>query len=96
MYHAGLLEYIRKVLRCVCYNCSKILAPRDKAKRDDIMKIKNNKSRFNRIFKLSDGMKECDVENGGCSFVQPKYTKNGLRIIIEHHDENFDQARDRK
>ena len=67
-----------------------------KEKRDEIMKVKNHKSRFNRIFKQSDGMKICDPETGGCGYQQPKYTKSGLRIIVEHHDENFDQARDRK
>jgi DNA-directed RNA polymerase II subunit RPB1 len=32
VYHLGLIEYIRKILKCVCYNCSKLLAPRDKEK----------------------------------------------------------------
>lgn len=26
VYHAGLLVYITKVLKCVCFNCSKLLA----------------------------------------------------------------------
>ena len=78
------------MLRCVCYNCSKVLGVREKEKIDEIMRTKNHKSRFNRVFKLSDGIKECDVEKNGCGYQQPKFTKSGLRIIIEFNDENFD------
>jgi hypothetical protein len=74
----------------VCFNCSKVLAPREKEKIDEIMRIKNHKSRFNRVFKMSDGLKECDPEKNGCGYIQPKYTKSGLRIIVEINDENFD------
>jgi DNA-directed RNA polymerase II subunit RPB1 len=34
VYHVGLIDYVLRVLRCVCYNCSKLLAPREKAKVD--------------------------------------------------------------
>ena len=57
VFHAGLIEYIRKVLRIVCFNCSKLLAPRKKETRDEIMKIKNNKARFNKVFKMGDSVK---------------------------------------
>ena len=26
VYHAGMLTYLTKILKCVCYNCSKMLA----------------------------------------------------------------------
>ena len=90
VYHAGLIEYIRKVLRCVCHHCSKLLAPRDDKIREDMMKIRSQKTRFTKVFKLSDGTKECSAETGGCSYVQPKYSKDGLRLMIEYRDENFD------
>ncbi len=28
MYHVGFLEDIRKLLKCLCFNCGKLLAPR--------------------------------------------------------------------
>jgi hypothetical protein len=34
VYHAGLQEYVRKVLRTVCFNCSKVLEPRAQKVRD--------------------------------------------------------------
>jgi len=65
------------------------------------MRVKNSKSRFNRVFRLADGVKKCDPGDEksqftGCGYVQPKYTKSGLRIIVEHNDEEFDAARDKK
>jgi hypothetical protein len=34
VYHAGLQQYMRKVLRTVCFNCSKILEPREQRVRN--------------------------------------------------------------
>ena len=74
VYHAGLLEYVRKVLRTVCHSCSKILAPRDEKTREEIKKIKKASFRFNRVFKMSDSQRSCDAETGGCGHSQPKAT----------------------
>ena len=59
MYHAGLLEYVRKVLRTICFNCSKVLEPKDEKMRAEMMKTKKAMVRFNKVFKMSDGVKEC-------------------------------------
>lgn len=97
MYHGGLLEFIRKVLRCVCYNCSHILI--DKDKREEIKKIKNHTARFNRATKYCDQIKECVAEgdHGGCGYKKPKYTKEGLGINVELTDDRIEtQSSDRK
>lgn len=61
-----------------------------------MLKIKGNKQRFARIYKIREGIKKCDSTTGGCGHTQPKFSKSGLRIIVEHKDENYDQAKDRK
>lgn len=95
VYHAGLLEFIRKILRCVCFYCSATLA--EKAKLDEIHKrVKNASHRFGRILKLSDGINNCDINRGGCGHKQPKFSKNGLRIQIEYTDDHLDPGKDRK
>lgn len=94
MYHAGLLEYIRKILRCVCHNCSRLLL--EKSKLAEIKSVKSQKARFGKVLKYCDGTKECDPQAGGCGHKQPKFTKTGLRIQIEHMDEQYDAGRDRK
>jgi len=85
VYHGGLIEFIRKILRCVCFQCSRLLLSPDKRK--DIEKIRSHTSRFSRTTKECDSVKECLQEFGGCGLVKPRYTKNGLGIDIEYADD---------
>lgn len=89
-----------KTLRCICFNCSKLLIARDKNSNEyKFLTIqKNNKNRFNYCYNqctAKSGIK-CDPDTGGCGYAQPKYSKFGLGIKIEFMDENFDQTKDRK
>ena len=94
MYHAGLLEYIRKVLRCVCFNCSRLLL--DKNVRDEVSKMKIT-SRFSKVLRHCDPVSECAHDKGGCGHKQPKFTKSGLRIQVEYKDDSQkDFSKDRK
>mmetsp|Transcript_33867 Transcript_33867/g.24902 ORF Transcript_33867/g.24902 Transcript_33867/m.24902 type:complete len:92 (-) Transcript_33867:509-784(-) len=89
VYHAGLIEYVRKVLRIVCFNCQKILEgieEKDKLKRDEIMRIKKGRDRFNRVLKYSEVIKVCP----NCMYKQPKFVKSGLRIIAEYQEDMGD------
>jgi DNA-directed RNA polymerase II subunit RPB1 len=88
VYHGGFIEFINKVLRCVCYQCSKILL--DKERHAEIMKIKSQTGRFTRVSKYCDPIHECKQQSGGCGLRKPKYTKVGLGIEIEYKDERFD------
>lgn len=53
VYHYGLIEYARKVLRCVCFHCSRLLLP-DPSMAQRFKGIKNTKTRFNAVFKVCD------------------------------------------
>jgi hypothetical protein len=66
VYHGGMIEYIRKVLRCVCFNCSKLLLHKDL--REEMKKIKSYTARFNRVMKNCDSVKVCDESTGGCGY----------------------------
>jgi len=80
VYHGGFIEFINKVLRCVCNQCSRILL--DKERRPEILKIKNQAGRFNRVSKFCEAVGECKQEAGGCGLKKPKYSKKGLGIVI--------------
>ena len=64
MYHGGLIEFVNKILRCVCHQCSKLLL--DKDKRPEIFKIKSQAGRFTRVAKYCDAVGECKQESDGC------------------------------
>lgn len=64
VYHQGLLCFITKFLKCVCFNCSKLLAVKgDELKcfteKESIRKIKNSRARFNKVLKMSSETSVC-------------------------------------
>lgn len=89
VYHTGFMTMLSKVLKCVCYNCSRILLTDAKLKQ--IVKIKDPKRRLKAILKCRST--ECFVvEPGhetdtklarGCGFKQPKYLKKSGEILIK-------------
>jgi DNA-directed RNA polymerase II subunit RPB1 len=60
MYHVGYIEVCRKILRCICFNCSKLLAPRD-SKYREAAKLKNPKKRQAMMFAICRSQKECKM-----------------------------------
>ena len=59
VYHFGFLNEIRRVLRCVCFRCSKLLIPRTDRRYSEISRIKNPKQRGRRLFKICDPINKC-------------------------------------
>lgn len=93
VYHYGLIEFARRVLRCICFHCSRLLL-KDKEKAAEYLHIVNPKTRFNTVFRVCDPVQECKVDHGGCGAKQPKFTKNGLTLNVEHQEGEND--RDKK
>ena len=98
VFHAMFFDITRKILKCICYKCSKLLISEnttDENIRNDIKKIlqiKNNQKRWDTYSKLCNKnisntkFKFCgDDGTCGCSSKQPtKYTKEGsMKIIAE-------------
>ncbi len=64
MYHIGFIEDCRKILKCVCYNCSKLLVDNSDTKYKAHRNIKNPKKRQNMMYKLSSTQKVCRTSGG--------------------------------
>lgn len=62
MYHVGFIEFCRKILRCICFNCSKLLAPRD-LKFKNALKVKNPPKRQGLMFHMCKTIKQCRINN---------------------------------
>lgn len=100
VFHAMFFDIVKKILKCVCYRCSKILiSPNttNKELKNDIQKImmiKNNQKRWDAYFKLcntSTKIKSCgDDGSVGCNAKQPsRYNKEGaMKIIAEWKDKS--------
>lgn len=95
IFHMQFFDVVRKILKCVCFRCSSLLAdPND----DDICKLVGKKisrqKRFDFIYKgfNSSKIKRCGAPNGnpnGCGAKQAnKITKENIgRIIMEFKDD---------
>lgn len=89
VYHTGFMTHVLKVLKCVCYNCSRILLT--DAKLRHIQKIKDPKRRLKAILKAKTtecfaadpGMEGETKMAQGCSTKQPKYIKRAGEILIK-------------
>lgn len=80
VFYIQYLSTILKVLRCVCFKCSKLLVSKEKYK--EALKLQGD-ARWKYVFSLASKMKRCgeDIENG-CGCLQPnKIRKDGLATI---------------
>jgi len=73
VYHAGMLGFVLKFMKAVCFNCSKLLAPRGSDQkscedREALLKVTNLKARFKKCLELTSNVHVCDPENGGCGY----------------------------
>ncbi|CAL9110471.1 unnamed protein product, partial [Musa textilis] len=59
MFHVGFLKTVLVIMRCVCFNCSKILVDEDDPKFKEALKIRNPKNRLKRIYVACKGKKKC-------------------------------------
>ncbi|XP_065856882.1 DNA-directed RNA polymerase II subunit RPB1-like [Euphorbia lathyris] len=60
MYHIGFMKTVLSIMRCVCFNCSKILADDEEPKFKQAMKIKNPKARLKKILDATKNRTKCE------------------------------------
>jgi DNA-directed RNA polymerase II subunit RPB1 len=82
VYYIQYLSTIIKILRSVCWKCSKLLISKDKYA--DILRDYSHEERWIKVFKLASEVKRCgDDSNDGCGCKQPdKIVKEGLSTLI--------------
>jgi DNA-directed RNA polymerase II subunit RPB1 len=91
VFYIQYLSTIQKVLRCICFKCSKLKISKDKYKQ--ALKIEGD-ARWKYVFNLASGVKRCgeDTEDG-CGTLQPsKIKKEGLATIIAEWSASSEEA----
>lgn len=93
MYNIGFLNTTLKILRCVCYHCSKLLCT--EASIESLLKIKKPSARLRTAMRLTSSATKTCSGNNGCGQRQPKYSRDGfrLRAVLP---ETTEEAADRK
>lgn len=104
VFHSMFFDMTKKILKCVCWRCSKLLISPNTTNKDlkiDMQKIqliKNNQKRWDMYFKLcntSTKIKQCgDDGTIGCGAKQPsRYNKEGaMKIIAEWKDKSVEDG----
>lgn len=102
VYHPMFYETTRKLLKCVCFRCSRLLISPTQSTDDfketmrKILLIKNHQKRWEQIFKLCNNnskIKKCGDDGApGCGAKQPgRYVKEGtLKIMAEWKEANVE------
>ena len=100
VFHAMFFDIVKKILKCVCFRCSRILISQHttieelKNEMTRILAIKNNQKRWEAYFKLCNTttkIKSCgDDKHIGCGSKQPdRYNKEAsMKIIAEWKDKS--------
>ena len=95
VFHAMFFDHIKRLMKCVCYRCSRVLVSEQSAFPDireavkKAMAVKNLEKRNSILFKLcsnNNKLKKCgDGNPGGCNARQPNkyYKENALKIMAE-------------
>ena len=77
------IQYVEKILKCVCFRCSNILIDKSNPVNIKLLKDLKGHRRLNKIIALSKKVKKCQY-NGGCNVVQPtKYSKLSIDKIAD-------------
>lgn len=96
VYHIQFFEYVRKVLKCVCFRCSKLMLDNSVDLQAVVSKKHSRMKRFEMVYKLCNKKvrKGCDME-GGCKARRPdKITKEGIvKIIMEWKIDGEDEPK---
>ena len=97
IYHTGYVKHVLKVMRCVCFSCSRLLVDKTDPKYKAAMKVQKPQARLAKIYALAAGKHTCEfagedapgadvdeVGRGGCGHPQPDLkVDETLRIKAE-------------
>jgi DNA-directed RNA polymerase II subunit RPB1 len=91
VYNYQFMDIIVKILKCICFRCSKLLINKDKPIIESICK-KNNRDRWDEICKLCSNISRCGQETeNGCGCKQPDRYKPIPIVGIEAIWKSMDQ-----
>ncbi len=91
VFNIGFLNTTLKVLRCVCFYCSKLLVVEPTL--TQLRKMKNPASRLRVAAKTGSAQKVvCLADHKGCGNVQPKFSRDGFRLRATYPDAAEDSA----
>lgn len=85
-FNMGYINFVKKVLSCVCLKCSKLLLHKNEKVIADILNIKKQRARLNEVRNVTKNVTYCQKSNYGCgtpvSKIKIEIKKSSLTIKI--------------
>ena len=98
LFYIHFFDTIKKILKCVCFKCSKLLIDKDSVELKKILNKKiSRQKKFDAIYKIcsKNKIKRCgnSKENNGCGAKQPsKITKDNIgKITLQWKENKYDE-----
>ena len=95
VFHIGYLQFVKKILDCICLRCSKLLIHKNEDELEDMLKNKQGKNRMAEIRNLVKNVTYCQKANYGCGTqvakirIEIKKSTAMINIIAETDLENI-------
>ncbi len=75
VFHMGYIDFVKKILSCICLKCSKLLIYKNENEITEMLKNKSGRARFNEIRNISKNVSYCQKANYGCGTPVSKIKK---------------------
>jgi DNA-directed RNA polymerase II subunit RPB1 len=75
VFHMGYIDFVKKILSCVCLKCSKLLIYKNEDEIVEMLKNKTGKKRFAEIRNIAKNVTYCQKANYGCGTPVSKIKK---------------------
>lgn len=75
VFHMGYIDFVKKILSCICLKCSKLLIYKNEEEIVDMLKNKTGKKRFAEIRNIAKNVTYCQKANYGCGTPVSKIKK---------------------
>jgi DNA-directed RNA polymerase beta' subunit len=105
VFNVGHMNTVLKLLRCVCFHCSKLLTHESRDSRArNALKLRTPSARLRAFTMICQDKKVCEggddldatqlaeAGGGGCGNNQPKITKTGLKFFYEYPSDVKDES----
>ena len=99
VFYIQFLATVIKILKCVCFRCSKLLIDPEDQEVKEVLRILTGRKRWNYIIDKCSKVKMCGSDSReGCGAVQPsKYVKEGLaKIYAEWNKKTIEEVEEDK
>jgi len=89
VFHVGYIEFVKKILSCICLKCSKLLVYKNEEELIEMLKNKSGKARFNEIRNIAKSITFCQKPGYGCGTpvskikIEKKKTSATINIFSE-------------